>query len=958
MSFELGLGTGGTEEPAGEENLDGAREYLSSMYNTLEGAHASDFDVVAQVVIKGVKYPVTWTADNSSVTIRNSVKPNYYTVDLPDDNDAEINFTLTATISSNFSSNTTTKSFAIKVPAASKGNVLSIIAAIELGAAQGNSAYTTDKYYVSGTVKSITNDTYGNLYITDADGNELLVYGTYDATGKTRFDKMTTKPQVGDTVTFYSVVGNYNGTPQLKNAWLVVLNGEELGGGSGDQGGSSTATAVIDMMGSTNIQSHSAEQLIYSANGIVITNDKASSKTDCYNNTGSYAARFYAGSTLKIEYTGMTKIVLTFDDYSPDGSKNYLEGFDGMTVEGATLVRNNDVLTIYFTAPTNEFMSGNLASQVRIEQIEVFTGDVETPPSGGDNGGNGGSGDSGNTGSYTAPVVGQAYKFFIEQTGLNKTLYFSGTLDAEKGTYLATTENKAAAVDIYFEATNGGYHIYFMNGNTKTYINAAAYLKSNGYAGCHFELGTSPICVWTYDTNYGVLEVYGEIEGKSDTFFAGTYGTYSTISLSGAYYKDQIPSGTQFPARIVLSEGGNTQPENPGTQPENPGTGNEGTDTPENPGTGNEGTDTPENPGTGNEGNADLDVDANYLLGSVNSKGDLYFKGTLTSGRIDGTANASEAAIVKIEYAGAAGEYYIYFMNGGTKTYIGANSAATSSKTSQFLFGTEKGADFVWILDAEAKTIISKAFTGRGIATQVASTYDNFSTYATSNFGTPEYQAAWITVASEGGNTETPENPGTQPENPGTQPENPGTEPENPGTQPENPGTEPENPGTGDTEASLPANIAFVGLENKKSADTYLKNNHPTWTITGKLGNGYADYLGFGRSGDETSAITSPDFSTNSAFTVKAIIKGNGSNGVVTSTLTFTLTDENGNLVATGYANGSDTAAIIPVDATDTEYVIEFSFVEGKTWSDVSNLVVSFSKDVGNIGLKSLDFVQ
>ena len=64
----------------------------------------------------------------------------------------------------------------------------------------------------------------------------------------------------------------------------------------------------------------------------------------------------------------------------------------------------------------------------------------------------------------------------------------------------------------------------------------------------------TPSLAWTFDTTYGIIEIYDEIEGKSDTFFAGTYGSYNTVSLSGAYYKDQISSGTQYPARFVLAD--------------------------------------------------------------------------------------------------------------------------------------------------------------------------------------------------------------------------------------------------------------------------------------------------------------------------------------------------------------------------------------------------------------------
>ena len=159
-------------------------------------------------------------------------------------------------------------------------------------------------------------------------------------------------------------------------------------------------------------------------------------------------------------------------------------------------------------------------------------------------------------------------------------------------------------------------------------------------------------------------------------------------------------------------------------------------------------------------------------------------------------------------------------------------------------------------------------------------------------------------------------------------------------------------------ETVLPSNLTFASAANKASADTYMKDNYADWTITGKLGQTYGGYLGFGRSGDGTSAITSSAISVNSAFTVKTVLKGNGSNGVATSTLTFTLVDANGTVVATGRASGASTDAITPADGKDTTYDISFTFVEGKTWTDVANLKISFAKTTGNIGLKSLEFIQ
>ena len=90
-----------------------------------------------------------------------------------------------------------------------------------------------------------------------------------------------------------------------------------------------------------------------------------------------------------------------------------------------------------------------------------------------------------------------------------------------------------------------------------------------------------------------------------------------------------------------------------------------------------------------------------------------------------------------------------------------------------------------------------------------------------------------------------------------------------------------------------------------------------------------------------TSAITSSSITTSSEFTITVVLKGNGSNGAISSTLTFTLIDSNGAVIATGSAGG--VSKICPPDGKDTTYSISFTFVDGKTWSDVSNLKISFA---------------
>ena len=128
--------------------------------------------------------------------------------------------------------------------------------------------------------------------------------------------------------------------------------------------------ASLDMLGTTTRVSRTDNQTVHAANGITYTNDKASSTTNNYDQQKNYSTRAYKSSTIKIEYTGMVKIVFTLDDFN---NGDYLDGFDGMEVSGATITRDNDVVTITFASATNVFQSAELLHQVRIEKIDVYT---------------------------------------------------------------------------------------------------------------------------------------------------------------------------------------------------------------------------------------------------------------------------------------------------------------------------------------------------------------------------------------------------------------------------------------------------------------------------------------------------------------------------------------------------------------------------------------------------------
>ena len=112
---------------------------------------------------------------------------------------------------------------------------------------------TANKYYVTGTVKEVYNTTYGNMYITDEDGTELTVYGTYNADGTLRFDAMdaAAQPKAGDIVKFYSILSSYNGKNQLKNAWIMEVTPGQGGSEGGNEGEGETPSTPSEVVKAT-----------------------------------------------------------------------------------------------------------------------------------------------------------------------------------------------------------------------------------------------------------------------------------------------------------------------------------------------------------------------------------------------------------------------------------------------------------------------------------------------------------------------------------------------------------------------------------------------------------------------------------------------------------------------------------------------------------------------------------
>ena len=224
---------GNTADVTGLITLYSGKFYLSPVsadaFSNIQTVQKSDAEKVAaeldliklvdQLAVSGtVALPVAgssysdvtiaWASDNAAAVVNGGS----LVVTMPE---ADATVTLTATVSCG--DVTETKTFTLKLVVTET----SISDALEIGGSRDHNDYTADKYIVTGEITSVDNATYGNLKIKDADGNVIVLYGTYSADGSLRYDKLAVKPVVGDTITVFGILGNYNGTVQLKNSWII-----------------------------------------------------------------------------------------------------------------------------------------------------------------------------------------------------------------------------------------------------------------------------------------------------------------------------------------------------------------------------------------------------------------------------------------------------------------------------------------------------------------------------------------------------------------------------------------------------------------------------------------------------------------------------------------------------------------------------------------------------------------
>ena len=112
-----------------------------------------------------------------------------------------------------------------------------------------------------------------------------------------------------------------------------------------------------------------------------------------------------------------------------------------------------------------------------------------------------------------------------------------------------------------------------------------------------------------------------------------------------------------------------------------------------------------------------------YTISAVNGTGTLWFNGTVSGGRFNGSYNESEAVAVYVEHV--TNGFLLYFLDGEAKQYI-----CIADKSAGGSFSTDAASATVFEWNAEKATAaVAEDSNNRGFGVGATSTYSNFSAY-------------------------------------------------------------------------------------------------------------------------------------------------------------------------------------------------------------------------------------
>ena len=690
-----GILPGGDVEENGP-TLDDAKTYLFSTYKDSATSIPNDYDLVGKVIIDGVSFTVTWTVDLEVITIKESTKANFWTVDLPDTNATEVAYVLTATIT-DAAGNKVEVKFNKTLPVIDTTGVVTNPVegtAYKLYFDQMNLGYTlfalnttqkNEQKYIETTLDP---KQAADFYVEAADGgykiyttingvkNYVYAQGIANDAGKiskyigfsaenssvfTYIQDVNTWQVVIDNIKYG--VGTYNAFETISISEFTYFSADKIN----VAGGQFPLAFMLSSYAETLTPDEkpvagdpAANSTLTIAQAIELGNSKVK---DQYTE-----GKYYVTGTVKeiqnatygnLVITDGTNDLLIYGTYDADGANR----FDAMASQPAV----GDTITVYgiigmYNAP-------------QMKNGWIQGGNAPTAP------------------EVVDPVAGTAYHLGMINTGAGSSVYYiCGGMASTY--YLATSANAADALKAYIEAVDGGYYLYVLdNTGAKLYINCVV-------SGTHVNAvyDATAATVYTYDAALQTLSVNVEMDGETLPYILGTRSdkTYTTVGFVKANYQD--PFYCQF---YTIVEGGNTD-----TTP-----------------------DEPVNPSNPPVGTSAPEVGKGYTISCNNANGVVYFSGALEDARFAGTTNVAEAAVVYVEAGANDGEYLLYFDNNGTKTYIVIDDKAQGAS-----FTTDAASATVLEWNSEKNTFaVADDANNRAFGMDATKTFTTFSTYDLSN---------------------------------------------------------------------------------------------------------------------------------------------------------------------------------------------------------------------------------
>lgn len=560
------------------DTLKEAGEYLYGIYKDDSEVTPSDYDVAGRVTVGDKVFTVEWSVDvTEGVTIKESTKEGFYTVDVNEKTDKDISYVLTATIKDE-KGNSVQKTFNRKVPkytvatyaqyAAAEDDTALVVEGIVAGifsksnGSNANGLYLQDLngeggYYLYNMEKDPSADLGIKVGMTlSATGKKDTYNGTYElvsATVEIIDSTVKTVEPVDYTEVFKNASALTDEALVGKQSMLVTIKGVEITGSDESNGyykfklGNletyiriSSSNNCISKDEITAVKAAHGEHFSYSANvtGIVslysgsfylipasadvfeylsVIEKTPAEKVQIEKDGLSLKTEISKSSELELALTGKnySDVAISWSIVSDENGCAKLDG-GKLAInlqKTASTLKVKATITCGDATDSVEFEISVAAIPTKVAQI------------------------------VDSPVVGTPYKFMLSHTNLGKDLYINGEMS---GYYYATTESADEAVDVYLEEATGGYYLYCMKDGKKQYLNI---IKNGQYNNVTFT--DAPASVFTYDAT--LKTVVTTLENTKYAYGTSKSGTYTTFSANNM---DKYAESTCIAHFVELVEAG------------------------------------------------------------------------------------------------------------------------------------------------------------------------------------------------------------------------------------------------------------------------------------------------------------------------------------------------------------------------------------------------------------------